>query len=204
MLDRTNLVLSIVDELRRPPSKLTCPEKEVRAELSNAITNLSDNFSRNLDWEKNEDKKYAQKFLRAVDRQKNLLLAAPPDLFTPFELQKAIRTMDRLAAEARGYLMDGGKIDGRKLLAAFVAFAVIMKFSNQSPSAGTDDTPFCTIASWIFEAATGQHEPNLQRGCKQALRLYRQMKTKAPFGPFEWFLEWDGSTEPPCCISRLR
>jgi hypothetical protein len=56
---------------------------------------------------------------------------------------------------------------------AFTALFLILDTSKKPPAAGDRNTPFCLVASLLFEAATGEHEPNLERACKYALRTAR-------------------------------
>jgi hypothetical protein len=183
-LDR-EFVSSIVDELRKPPSKLAYPESKVRSKLSEAITALRVCFliKGEKEWFSKENRQYAIKLLRAVNRLKKLISAAPDNFFLPDELKKLTPRTSGLT-DLCFYIIDKGgtsKRDYLKEMAASCALDAIKTFSNQVPSAGDADSTLCVIASRLFEAATGQSEPNLQRSCKYVLREYRQEK------PSGWF-----------------
>ena len=172
-------VSSIVDLLRQRRSKLACPESEVRTNLSQAITILRGCFSRTEEdeWFSKENRQYAKKLLRVVNRLKKLILEAPDRFFLPDERKEVIAGMGRLT-DLCIYNSDSGgtsklKRDWRKNMAASCALAAIKRFSNQRPSAGHANSTLCLIASHLFEAATGEPEPNLQRSCKHVLRKYR-------------------------------
>jgi hypothetical protein len=173
-------VSSIVDLLRQGHWNLTCPESEVRANLSKAITDLRDYFSsteEDEEWFTKENRQYAKKLLRAVNRLNKLILEAPDRFFLPDERKEVIAGMGRLT-DLCIYNSDSGgtsklKRDWRKNMAASCALAAIKRFSNQRPSAGHANSTLCLIASHLFEAATGEPEPNLQRSCKHVLRKYR-------------------------------
>jgi hypothetical protein len=60
-----------------------------------------------------------------------------------------------------------------KIRTAFTALFLMLQTTKKSPTAGNRNTPFCLIASLLFEAATGQRDPNLERACKYALRTAR-------------------------------
>jgi hypothetical protein len=180
-------VSSIIDLLRQRQSKLTYPESEVRINLSRAITTLRGSFSPTVEeeWFSKENKQYAEKLLRAVKRLKKLISEAPDRFFLPGELKKVTPRMGRLT-DLCIYMIDGGgtskfKRDWRKQMATTCALATIKRFSNQKPSAGDANSTLCLIASQLFEAATGELEPNLQRSCKHVLREYRRD------GPSGWF-----------------
>ena len=176
-LDR-EFVSSIVDELRKPPSKLAYPESKVRSKLSEAITALRVCFliKGEKEWFSKENRQYAKKLLRVVNRLKKLILEAPDRFFLPDELKKVTPSIGRLT-DLCIYMNDSGgtsklKRDWRKEMAATCALAAIKRFSNQTPSAGDENSTLCVIASQLFEAATGELEPNLQRSCKHVLREY--------------------------------
>jgi hypothetical protein len=171
-------VSSIVDLLRQRRSKLACPESEVRTNLSQAITILRGCFSRTEEdeWFSKENRQYAKKLLRVVNRLKKLILEAPDRFFLPDELKKVTPSIGRLT-DLCIYMNDSGgtsklKRDWRKEMAATCALAAIKRFSNQTPSAGDENSTLCVIASQLFEAATGELEPNLRRSCKHVLREY--------------------------------
>jgi hypothetical protein len=183
----TEFVSSIVDLLRRRHSKLTCPEREVRTKLSEAIAILKAIFSvkGEKEWFSKENRQYAKKLLPAINKLEKLISAAPDKFFLPGELKK-IRPRTGRLADLCIYMSDSGgtskdKRDRDKEMAAACALAAMKKFSNQGPSAGDANSTLCLIASHLFEAATGEHEPNLQRSCKHVLSKYRQD------GPPGWF-----------------
>jgi hypothetical protein len=60
-----------------------------------------------------------------------------------------------------------------KIRTAFTAVFLVVGTSKKPPAAGDRNTPLCVIASQLFEAATGEHDPNLERACKYALRTAR-------------------------------
>jgi hypothetical protein len=60
-----------------------------------------------------------------------------------------------------------------KIRTAFAALFLMLQTTKMSPTAGNRNTPFCLIASLLFEAATGEHDPNLERACKYALHTAR-------------------------------
>ena len=158
---------------------------EVRTKLSEAITILKacSSVSGEEEWLSRENKQYAKKLLQAVNTLKKVISAAPDKFFLPGELKKMTPRTRRLT-DLCIYMIDcagTSKRDWRKEMAASCALAAIKTFSTQSPSAGHAGSALCVIASQLFEAATGQSEPNLQRSCKQVLREYRQE------GSFGWF-----------------
>jgi hypothetical protein len=181
-------VSSIVDLLRQGHWKLKCPESEVRANLSKAITHLRDCFSstgEEEEWFTKENRQYAKKLLRPVNRLNKMILEAPDKFFLPDERKEVTAGMVRLT-DLCIYNSDSGgttkdRRDWRKKMAATCALAAIKRFSNQRPSAGRANSTLCLIASHLFEAATGELEPNLQRSCKHVLCEYRHD------GYFGWF-----------------
>jgi hypothetical protein len=125
-----------------------------------------------------ENKEYAEKLLRAVNKVKKLILEAPDRFFLPGELKKVTPRMGRLTDLCISIIDIGGtskfKRDWQKETAATCALAAMKRFSNETPSAGDANSTLCVIASHLFEAATGQSEPNLERSCKTVIREYRQ------------------------------
>jgi len=145
-------VSSIVDLLRQGHWNLTCPESEVRANLSKAITDLRDYFSsteEDEEWFTKENRQYAKKLLRAVNRLNKLILEAPDRFFLPDERKEVIAGMGRLT-DLCIYNSDSGgtsklKRDWRKNMAASCALAAIKRFSNQRPSAGHANSTFASL-----------------------------------------------------------
>jgi hypothetical protein len=64
------------------------------------------------------------------------------------------------------------RLDHQKLLAAFHARLLVEKLSNEKLTISSDgNTPFCVIASQLFEAVTGRRECNVIRACRHVYRL---------------------------------
>jgi hypothetical protein len=82
-----------------------------------------------------------------------------------------IAFLEQAVKDTGGYLPNQ-RVD--KVRTAFVARLLMEDVSEKRPTAGRGDTPFCAIASLLFEIATGNRDENMQRACKAALRMDRQ------------------------------
>jgi hypothetical protein len=63
--------------------------------------------------------------------------------------------------------------DRAKSAVAFEALVLVIKLSKKKPAAGSRRgsrvTPYCMVASLLFEAVRGESECNLERACKRML-----------------------------------
>jgi hypothetical protein len=93
------------------------------------------------------------------------------------ELTELSDKLARLAEQCKRSILDPAGPHPRsradKIRTAFTALFLMLDTSKEPPAAGNRNTPFCLIASLLFEAATGEHEPNLERACKYTLRTAR-------------------------------
>jgi hypothetical protein len=71
------------------------------------------------------------------------------------------------------------KIGFIKDRAAICALLLITDVSTKIPAAGDRNTPFCVIASLLFEMITGERESNLLRACKSVLSRLRALNALA-------------------------
>jgi hypothetical protein len=93
------------------------------------------------------------------------------------ELIELSEKLVKLAAQCNKSILDPAgpppNSGVEKIRTAFTALFLMLDTSKKPPAAGDRNAPFCLIASQLFEAATGEHEPNLERACKYALRTAR-------------------------------
>jgi hypothetical protein len=94
--------------------------------------------------------------------------------------KRAIFAPTRLTSDS-GEPVDGdptgfvSKIRYKKEMAAVFALLLITGVSTKIPAAGDRNTPFCVIASLLFEMITGEREANLLRACKSVLSRLRTL-----------------------------
>jgi hypothetical protein len=95
--------------------------------------------------------------------------------------KQAIFTPIRLVLDS-GELLDDdptgvrSQIGYMKERAAIFALELITDVSTKIPAAGDRKTPFCLIASLLFEIITGECESNLLRACKSVLTTLRSFR----------------------------
>jgi hypothetical protein len=193
MLDLPDLASSIVDELRinEPHPRKCSSESEVREGVFDAIDYLkelfSDGFKKKPPVFNKKDKQDAEKLLNVIHQKDNLIDSALHGFLGKVsnlqEILEAISSTFRLSSQCQ-YVIDeyqrsthSVRGNWKKRACTEKALFLMREFSNKNPSAGDRDTPLCVIASRLFEAATGEHDCNLQRQCKNALSLDR----KQPF-----------------------
>jgi len=170
-----NFVRSIADELR--PWK--CAESKVLGEVRNAIDKVREILAQPQPPEdkfRSDNKQCAKKLLPAATKLYKLLEAAPPR-FMSLEnyLDLFVRTT-RLAAQCEEIIAaPARRADDKKALAAIYALSLVTNLSTKKPTAGDRNTSFCMIASLLFEATTGEREPNLEYACKRWLRCGRDL-----------------------------
>jgi len=170
-----NFVPSIVDELR--PWK--CSQRQVLAEVRKAINKLREILAQAQPPEdkfRSYNKQCAKKLLPAAWKLYKLLDAMPPR-FMSLEnyLDLLVRTTG-LAAECEKIIAaPARRADYKKRLAAIFAQSLVTDLSTKKPTAGDRNTSFCMIASLLFEATTGEREPNLEYACKRWLRRARDL-----------------------------
>jgi hypothetical protein len=62
--------------------------------------------------------------------------------------------------------------DQVKLWCVRSALNLVLRFSKNNPSAGSAKSPYCIIASALYESVTGEKELQLRRVCQDVLRPY--------------------------------
>jgi hypothetical protein len=165
--EESEFVRSIADQLR--PWKL--PESDVVAKINKAICGLRSLLkSRGGPFTK-EFKASAEKQFFYAKRQCELLDATTlPQGF----LRDVQRSTCKCYDKTRLPVLDIHK----KQSTAVVALCLMVEVSTKYLAAGTRYTPYCVVASRLFEIITGEHEPNLQYACKRVLRLCRDPNTR--------------------------
>jgi hypothetical protein len=170
-----NFVRSIADELR--PWK--CSESKVLGEVRNAIDKVREILAQPQPPEvefRSDNKQCAKKLLPAATKLYKLLEAAPPR-FMSLEnyLDLLVRTTGLAAQCEKIIAAPAPKPDDTKPVAAIFALSLMTDLSTKKPAAGDRNTSFCVIASLLFEATTGDLEPNLEYACKRWLRRGRDL-----------------------------
>jgi hypothetical protein len=172
---------SIADELK--PWRGSLKQSQVLAEINDKIERLknptlSQLFSRLLgSGRKNREE---AKRLRATLKKLEKQLAAIGHTFRITilpENQIGLWTPQRRTGGLHDELYDLlitsiSSLDERKLAAAFAARLLMEKLSTEKPTVSNEGgSPFCTIASRLFEAVTGEPESNLVNACRRVNRL---------------------------------
>ena len=177
------LAQAIVDALR--PWK--CPEGEVQAAVREAIAAVRQDVKWRL-WRHEigtyrGNKETLEAVLQYVRKASVLLGSVPPAAFWSQDWPEAVTRWFQPTAELIAFLEQavqdtGGYLPNQRIdktRAAFVARLLIEDTSGKRPTAGRGDTPFCTVATLLFEAATGVMDENMERACKAALRIAKQL-----------------------------
>lgn|SRR5262249_23374085 len=168
-----SFVRSIADELR--PWK--CSERQVLTEVRNTIDKARKNLAPDPeDKFLSDNKQRAKKLLPAATKLYKLLDAAPPRFMGPENYLHLLVLTTGLAAQCEKIIAaPTRKADHKKPLVALLAELLVTDVSKKKPTAGDRNTSFCVIASLLFEAVTGEHEPNLEYSCKRWLRRRRDL-----------------------------
>jgi hypothetical protein len=187
------LVRAIADRLK----PWNCSESHVLTEIRSAIRRLRAHPDFNPDSYpglgfRSENKKCAKKMLVTVTTLERQLVAAKPGFFWSLtlrdkklqcdmdgygkkvtELSELLNRVTKLKWECEKVILNApGAYPGqdyRQIHIAIYAIHLMLGLSNERPTAGTPDTPYCMIASLLFEATTGKSERNLLRTCKRML-----------------------------------
>jgi hypothetical protein len=57
---------------------------------------------------------------------------------------------------------------------ARIAFTLLFRFSDQTPTSGSVQSPYRVVASLLYEVLTGEHGHDLRRACDEHLKGMRQ------------------------------
>jgi hypothetical protein len=107
----------------------------------------------------------------------NVMESVPPDFFGSRQCSELLRHLQILSAnlERRKQLRKfiPKKYDLMKMWCAISAYEIIERLSDRPPT-GTVEGPLRTVASLLYEAATGKPEVDLKRACDAKLKQMRE------------------------------
>jgi hypothetical protein len=175
------LVQSIADQLK--PWSGSLKQSQVLAEITSTIEwlknpSLSHFLSRLIGSSRKSREK--AKRLRATLNQLEEQLA---DIGCTFHIvispenQVGLWTPQRTIGEIHNAFYEvmskgDSRFDERRLAVAFAARLLMKNLSTKKPTIPSDgNSPFCMIASFLFEAVTGEGRRNLISACRRVYRL---------------------------------
>lgn len=160
-------------------------KSELLAEISAAVEReidrlrelVPDYFSRNAIQKTRYD---AREVIAAIDHLTGLLLAQTisPELRLRLGLDlpapKVLGALNEVRALCHAADENQPGADQVKFWCASIALNLMLRFSQKRPSAGSVETPFCTIAGLLYQSVTGDEE-NLRSICQSVLKPYQPL-----------------------------
>jgi hypothetical protein len=186
----------LIEEIAYRLRPWKCSKSEVLAKICDSIEELKRELAKGPDpWRGfyRKNRKYASNILNAIDNLKKQLTAPPESFFrgllnadqpeeikelnSPQKLTEDVADLSRRLAKLDAQCRDviakrigaDPRADYKKTNTACEALFLMLKLSEQAPTAGSLDSSFCFISSLIFEAVTGMREQNLRRACQKVL-----------------------------------
>jgi hypothetical protein len=184
------LIRAIADQLK----PWRCSEGDVLAKIRSIIQETAEGLSEGpATGFRKQNKQYAMRLLDNLVALQDLLARAPAGFLwnlanwsEPKKLgtslvkrqtqwKKLRETVNELVPQCKAAIRNptGASPLTRweKTHVAVNALSLMKHLSAKRPTAGTDNTPFCVIASLLFEAVTGEREASLRRACQRILPL---------------------------------
>jgi hypothetical protein len=168
------------------PQSETVISDAVRAEITRFRALVRDFFNREAIQKTRDD---ARDIKKAIDHLTTLLstvtlapelrlrlgehdrlIGSPVDIAN-MPVPRLLNALEEVRAICQAADVNQPGTDEVKRWCAFISFRLIRTFSTSKPSAGSDQTPYCTIAGLLYESVTGKEE-RLRGVCQKVLKPY--------------------------------